>query len=80
MGVASWVVFMPDRSKGPADVCGSDHRPHSPILQPRLASPLTASMSFIPSSPGRQAEWEVLFFLQLGQQRLLLFNDLATPC
>lgn len=49
-GVASWVVFMPDRGEGPADVCSLDHGPHSPITQPRLASRLTASVFSI--SPG----------------------------
>ena len=64
-GVASWVVFMPDRGEGPADVCGLDHGPHSPITQPRLASRLTASMfSISPGGEGRRAEqsWKFCSF------------------
>lgn len=29
--VASWVVFMPGRGEGPAEICTLSHRPHSPI-------------------------------------------------
>ena len=41
---------------------------------------MSALTSSISSSPGRQAEREVLFLLQMGQQRLVMFNDLAKSC
>ena len=78
-GVASWVVFMPDRGEGPADVSrpSFSHYPASPGLTPHSFYVL-----HLPQGGGRvgRTELEVLFLLQMGQQRLLMFNDVATPC